>query len=63
VIRLVQVEGAEIRRCKAAATADPFLLLEGKRTRQIVLEQNDPGAAAKPIEFRGGASAQKVSPP
>ncbi len=63
VIRLVQVEGAAICRCKASATADPFLLLEGDRTRQVVLEENDPAVAARPIEFRGGASAQAVSPP
>jgi hypothetical protein len=63
VIRLVQVDGAEIRRCKASATADPFLLLEGDRTRQVVLEENDLGAAAKPVEFSGGASAQAVSSP
>jgi hypothetical protein len=63
VIRLVQVDGAEIRRCKASATADPFLLLEGDRTRQVVLEENDLAAAARQIEFRGGASAQVVSPP
>jgi len=63
VIRLVQVDGAEIRRCKASATADPFLLLEGDRTRQVVLEENDLAVAARQIEFRGGASAQVVSPP
>lgn len=63
VIRLVQVEGAAICRCKASATADPFLVLEGDRTRQVVLEENDPAVAARPIEYRGGASAQAVSPP
>lgn len=60
VLRLVQVEDAEIRHCKAPAAADPFLLLEGNRTRRIVLEQNDFGAAAKQVDFRDGASAQAV---
>ena len=63
VIRLIHVDGAEIRRCKASATADPFLLLEGDRTRQVVLEENDLAAAAKQIEFSGGASAQAVASP
>jgi len=62
VLRLVQVDGAEIRRCKAPAAADPFLLLEGNRTRQVVLEQNDLGGAAKQVDFSGGASAQAVLP-
>ena len=63
VIRLIHVDGAEVRRCKAYAAANPFLLLEGNRTRQVMLEQNDLGAAVKQVEFSRGASAQEVSPP
>jgi hypothetical protein len=59
-IRFVQVDGAEIRRCKSPAGADPFLLLQGNRMRQVVLEQNDLSGAAKQIDFREGASAQRV---
>ncbi len=57
VLRLVQVDGAEIRRCKAPAAADPFLLLEGNRTRQIVLEENDLSGAARQVDYGEGASA------
>jgi len=60
VLRFVEVDGAEIRRCKAPAAANPFLLLEGSRTRQVVLEQNDLSGAAKQVDFGGGASAQAV---
>jgi hypothetical protein len=63
LIRFVDVDGAEIRCCKAPAPADPFLLLEGKQTRRVVLEENDLTAAAKQVEFSGGASAQAMSPP
>jgi len=62
VLRFVQVDGAEVRRCKAPAAANPFLLLEGSRTRQVVLEQNDLSGAAKQVDFGGGASAQAVVP-
>ena len=61
VIRLVQVEGAEIRACKAPVGADPFLLLEGDRTRQVVLEKNDLSPAAKSTHLGPGASPQSVS--
>ena len=61
VLRLVQVDGAVIRRSKAPATANPFLLLEGDKTRQIVLGQNDLGAAAKAVGFGSGASKQAIS--
>jgi hypothetical protein len=60
-IRLAQVEGAAIRRCKAPAAADPFLLLEGDRTRQIAIEQNELGPAAKAVVFGRGASRQALS--
>ena len=63
VIRLVHVDGAEIRRCKATASANPFLLLEGDRTRHVVLEENDLAAAARQIEFSRGATAQAISSP
>jgi len=61
VVRLAQVDGAVIRRCKAPAAADPFLLLEGDRTRQIALEQNELGPAAKAVVFGREATRQAVS--
>ncbi len=60
-VRLVQVEGAEIRGCKAAAGADPFLLVEGDQTRHVVLKANDLSPAAKSTTFGAGVSAQAVS--
>jgi hypothetical protein len=61
VLRLNQVDRAVIRRCKAPAAADPFLLIEGDRTRQIVLEQNDLGRAARAVDFGPGASSKALS--
>jgi polygalacturonase len=49
VLRLAQVEGAVVRRSTAPAHADPFLLLEGDRTRQIVLEQLDLSRAVQGV--------------
>ncbi|MEN6498312.1 MAG: glycoside hydrolase family 28 protein [Thermoguttaceae bacterium] len=60
VLRLVDVDGAEIRGCKAA-TADPFLLLEGQRTRQIVARQNDLSRAAKAVGFGPGVARESLS--
>jgi polygalacturonase len=62
VLRLVQVDGAEIRRCKSPRAADPFLLLEGNRTRKILLDRNDLSGAAKPLVLGDGASPQAVLP-
>ena len=61
VLRLAQVEGAVLRRSIAPAHADPFLLLEGDRTRQIVLEQLDLSRAVQGVHLGVGASAQAVS--
>jgi hypothetical protein len=60
-LRLMDVDGAIIRRCTAPLAADPFLLLEGKRTRHIVLQQNDTDKAAKAVEFGAGAPEQALS--
>jgi hypothetical protein len=62
VLRFSQVEGAAIRGCKAPAAADPFLFLEGERTRRIAVEENDLGRAAKAVDFGPGASQQSLSP-
>lgn len=61
LIRMVQVEQAVIRACKSPAGADPFLLVEGDRTRQVVLEKNDLSAAAKPVSIGPDVSPQAVS--
>lgn len=61
LIRMVQVEQAAIRVCKSPAGADPFLLVEGDRTRQVVLEKNDLSAAAKPVAIGDGVSPEAVS--
>jgi hypothetical protein len=50
-----------VRRSAAPAHADPFLLLEGDRTRQIVLEQLDLSRAVQGVHLGPGASAQAVS--
>jgi len=60
-LRFVQVDGAVIRRSTAPKAADRFLRLEGDRTREIVLEENDVARAAKAVEFGPGVSKQAVS--
>ena len=60
-LRLVDVNGAVIRRCIAPAAADPFLLLEGERTRHIVLQQNDMDKAAKAVVLGAGVPEQALS--
>lgn len=61
VLRLVDVDGAEIRGCKAPAMAEPYLLLEGQHTRQIVARQNDPSRASKAVSFGPGVSRESFS--
>lgn len=63
VIRLRDVEGADVRRCKASAAANPFLLLEGDRTGHVVLAENELAAAVQQVEVSGGAAAPQVSLP
>lgn len=60
-LRMVQVDGAAVRRTKAPAGARPFLLLEGDKTRRIVLKDNELGAAAQAVEFGPGASAEAIT--
>ena len=60
-LRLVDVDGAVIRRCTAPSAADPFLLLEGERTRHIVLQQNDLEKAARAVVLGAGVSEQALS--
>lgn len=61
VLRLTQVEEATIRHCKAPAAANPFLLVEGDRTRKIVLKQNDMSQAARALTLSPNVSAEAVS--
>lgn len=61
LIRMVQVEDARIRDCKSPAGADPFLLVEGDRTRRVVLEKNDLSGAAKPVALGHGVAPEAVS--
>jgi len=60
-LRLTQVAGAVIRGCKAPAGAEPFLLLEGEKSRQVILRQNDLRGAAKAVILGAGASTQSLS--
>lgn len=61
VLRLTQVEEATIQNCKSPAGANPFLLVEGDRTRKIVLKQNDMSQAAKAVTLAPGVFAEAVS--
>ena len=60
-LRLTQVDGAVIRGCKAPAGADPFLLMEGEKCRQVILRQNDLSGAVKATVLGKGTSAQALS--
>ena len=60
-LRFVEVDGAVIRRSTAPQAADPFLRLEGDRTREIVLEENDVAQAARTVELGSGVSKEAVS--
>lgn len=51
VLRLAEVRNATVRSCRAPASANPFLRLEGKTTRQVRLEGNDLTQAAKAAEI------------
>jgi hypothetical protein len=60
---LNQVQRAWVRSCRALPGTSIFLKIEGRDTRDILLDGNDLSLARKPVEFSGEVTVKSVKKP